>query len=123
MRQVMVAGALALLAGCSTVPLPGGWSGEPTFDTLQRACGEVQDYGVNGASVYAALYDAWVAKRHGKLDDAQFCAFSKQIAARHAGLGVQPDAAARAGWIDYLNTARAQAISWRSKVDPTLRGG
>lgn len=123
MRQIMVAGALALLAGCSALPMPGGWGAQPSFDALQRACGEPHDYGRDGASVYSALGDAWVAKRHGRLSEADYCAFANGLAAHHAALGAQPDAAARTGWIDYLNTMRAQAVTWRSKADPTLRGG
>ncbi len=121
MRQIMVAAALAALAGCTV--LPGGWGGGPDLGALQGACGAPHDYGADAPAVRAALGDAWVAKRHGGLSEAQYCGFAGALAARHAALGAQPDAAARAGWVDYLNTARAQALSWRSRVNPTLRGG
>ncbi len=124
MRNWMAAGALALLAGCvGTPPLTGGW-GAPSFAVLQTQCGGAEaDYGADAQPVYSALYDAWVAKRHGGLTGAQFCAFGRELAARHAALGARDDAAARGAWADYFNGERAKALSWRAAVDPTLRGG
>ncbi|AOJ02852.1 MULTISPECIES: hypothetical protein [Burkholderia] len=123
MRTMIAAGAFALLAGCAGVPSEfGGWGG-PSFAELQRTCGEVRDYGGDAQSVYSAMFDAWVAKRHGKLTDARFCAFENELARRHAALGTSADPAGRGRWVSYLNDARAQAISWRAAVDPSLRGG
>ncbi|WP_323122366.1 hypothetical protein [Burkholderia alba] len=124
MRKLMAAGAFALLAGCvGTPPLSGGW-GAPSFADLQASCGgTAADYGADAPSVYSALYDAWVAKRHGKVTEPQFCAFKNELVARHAALGANADPAARGQWASYFNGARAQALSWRAAVDPSLRGG
>ncbi|AIO65414.1 hypothetical protein [Burkholderia oklahomensis] len=123
MRTMIAAGAFALLAGCAGVPGGFGNWGGPSFAGLQRTCGEVRDYGGDAQSVYSAMFDAWVAKRHGKLTDARFCAFESELAQRHAALGTSADPAERGRWLSYLNDARAQAISWRAAVDPSLRGG
>lgn len=120
MRQIMVAGAFALLAGCAGVP---GFGPGPSLDTLQRACGEPHDYGRDSPAVQTALHDAWVAQRHRALTQPQYCGFANALATHHAALGAQPDAAAREQWTTYLNEQRAQAISWRSRVDSSLRGG
>ncbi|ACR30103.1 hypothetical protein [Burkholderia glumae] len=120
MRQIMLAGAFALLAGCAGMPSFGPG---PSLDALQRACGEPHDYGGDAPAVQAALQDAWVAQRHRGLMQAQYCGFANALAAHHAALGARPGAAAREQWVNYLNEQRAQAISWRSRVDPTLRGG
>ncbi|MBF3459896.1 hypothetical protein ISF44_19805 [Burkholderia pseudomallei] len=123
MRTMIAAGALALLAGCAGGPAGFGSWGGPSFAQLQRGCGDVRDYGDDARSVYSAVFDAWVAKRHGKLTDARFCAFENELAQRHAALGTNADAAARGRWVSYLSDARAQALSWRAAVDPSLRGG
>ncbi|WGS41349.1 hypothetical protein LFL97_16835 [Burkholderia sp. JSH-S8] len=121
MRLGMWAGACAvLLAGCAgTPPLDGNWRG-PSFATLQTSCGgAARDWGADAQPVYSALYDAYVAKRYRGVSETNYCAFVNELSTRYAA----PDAPARAGWIAYLNDARAKAISWRAAVDPTLRGG
>ncbi|AJY27972.1 hypothetical protein BTM_1174 [Burkholderia thailandensis 34] len=123
MRTMIAAGALALLAGCAGAPaMFGGWGG-PSFAELQRSCGDVRDYGEDAQAVYSAVFDAWVAKRHGKLTDARFCAFENELAQHRAALGTSTDPAERGRWVSYLNDARARALSWRAAVDPSLRGG
>ncbi|WP_335667756.1 hypothetical protein [Burkholderia pseudomallei] len=97
MRTMIAAGALALLAGCAGGPAGFGSWGGPSFAQLQRGCGDVRDYGDDARSVYSAVFDAWVAKRHGKLTDVRFCAFENELAQRHAALGTNADAAARGG--------------------------
>ncbi|HEF4735510.1 hypothetical protein [Burkholderia multivorans] len=122
MRIGMGIGACAVvLAACSvgTPPLSGNWRA-PSFVDLQTACGgTARDWGADAQPVYSALYDAYVAKRYRGLSQANYCAFVNELSAHYAA----PDAPGRAGWIAYLNGARAQAVSWRAAVDPTLRGG
>ncbi|AOJ38986.1 MULTISPECIES: hypothetical protein [Burkholderia] len=122
MRIGMWAGVCAvLLAGCTAgmPPLAGNWR-TPSFVDLQTSCGgTARDWGADAQPVYSTLYDAYVAKRYRGLTDANYCAFVNELSTHYAA----PDAAARAGWIAYFNGARAQAISWRAAVDPTLRGG
>ena len=121
MRIWMTAGALAVLAGCAagTPPLGGNWRA-PSFAALQTSCGgAARDWGADAQPVYSALYDAYVAKRYRGLSDSNYCSFVNELSARY----VAPDAVGRSGWVTYLNEARANAISWRAAVDPTLRGG
>jgi len=122
MRIGMWAGACAVvLAGCSagTPPLAGNWRA-PSFVDLQTSCGgTAHDWGADAQPVYSTLYDAYVAKRYRGLTQANYCTFVNELSARYAA----PDAAGRAGWVAYFNGARAQAVSWRAAVDPTLRGG
>ncbi|WP_179403532.1 hypothetical protein [Burkholderia guangdongensis] len=120
MRIWIIAGALTALAGCAAdLPLGGGWRA-PSFDALQTSCGgAARDWGVDARPAYSALYDAYVAKRHGGVPDARYCAFVNELSAHYAA----PGSPGRAAWVSYFNDARAQALSWRAAVDPTLRGG
>nr|WP_175800450.1 hypothetical protein [Burkholderia anthina] len=122
MRIGMWAGACAVvLAGCTvgTPPLAGNWRA-PSFVDLQTSCGgAARDWGADAQPVYSTLYDAYVAKRYRGLTQANYCAFVNELSTHYAA----PDAAGRAGWVAYFNGARAQAVSWRAAVDPTLRGG
>jgi len=121
MAAAMLAGA-ALVAGCGGMPALQGAAGSSRFAQLQTFCGATNDYGDEAQSVYATLFDAYVAYRHGKLAQADYCAFEKGIAdhyrSRTAG---GPDA--QRAWADYFNAQRVKAIDWRAQVDPTLRGG
>ncbi|ESS39294.1 hypothetical protein P355_4056 [Burkholderia cenocepacia KC-01] len=100
-------------------PLAGNWRA-PSFVDLQTSCGgAARDWGADAQPVYSTLYDAYVAKRYRGLTEANYCAFVNELSTHY----VAPDAAARADWVAYFNGARAQAISWRAAVDPTLRGG
>ncbi|AOI93274.1 hypothetical protein WS58_13900 [Burkholderia pseudomultivorans] len=118
----MWVGACAVvLAGCGagTPPLAGNWRA-PSFVDLQTACGgAARDWGADAQPVYSTLYDAYVAKRYRGLSETNYCAFVNELATHYAA----PDTPGRAGWIAYFNGARAQAVSWRAAVDPTLRGG
>ena len=107
----------ALLAGCA------GWGGfnAPSLGALQQVCGAPSDYGAETATVYPALLDAYVAYRHGRLSQGDYCGFQTSIAREHAALAAGGSAAS-AGWADFINDARAKALSWRAAVDPTLRG-
>ncbi|KVE65140.1 hypothetical protein [Burkholderia vietnamiensis] len=122
MRIGMWAGACAvLLAGCGVgvPPLAGNWRA-PSFVDLETSCGgATRDWGDDAVPVYSTLYDAYVAKRYRGLTEMNYCAFVNELSARYAA----PNSAQRAAWIAYFNGARAQAISWRAAVDPTLRGG
>lgn len=121
MMTAAFAGA-ALLAGCSGMPELEGAAGASRFAQLQSTCGAATDYGGDAQPVYSALFDAYVAYRHGKLTQPDYCAFEQGIAdhyrARKTG---GPDA--QRAWADYFNAQRAKAIDWRAQVDPTLRGG
>nr|WP_322059874.1 hypothetical protein [Paraburkholderia sp. J63] len=127
MRGLAMIGAAVLAVGCAgcanTSGLIGGWRAPP-FAQLQQVCGGQQpDYGADTQAVYSAVYDAWVATRHGKLPQAQFCSFQTGLAQQYAAHGTDPNAQARNEWVTYLNEQRAQALSWRASADPTLRGG
>lgn len=120
---VMVSvGAAALAAGCANVPGLGGASGSSRFAALQTTCGAGTDYGADTQSVYSALFDAYVAYRHGKLTQADYCAFENGIAA-HYRMRTSGGPDAQRVWAEYFNAQRVQAIDWRAQVDPTLRGG
>jgi hypothetical protein len=81
------------------------------------------DYGDDAQNVYATLFDAYVANRHGKLSKDNFCAFQSAIAQHYASEGKSTDPQARNQWVTFFTAQRAQAISWRAVVDPTLRNG
>ncbi|QGZ62967.1 hypothetical protein FAZ98_11415 [Paraburkholderia acidisoli] len=118
-------GAAVLLAGCAgAVPtsVDGGW-GAPSFAALQQMCGQTADYGQDTQAVYSAVFDAWVAQRHGKLPQAQFCGFQAALAQQYATNGKSGDMAARNQWVEFLNQQRANALSWRAFADSTLRAG
>jgi hypothetical protein len=114
--------AAGMTAGCAnTSGLAGGWRA-PAFANLQQICGTQQpDYGADTQAVYSAVYDAYVANRHGKLPQDRFCGFQAGLAQHYAPHG--GDVQARNAWIAYLNAQRAQAVTWRASADPTLRGG
>lgn len=126
MRGMAMIGAAALLAGCAgAVPtsVDGGW-GAPSFAALQQMCGaQTVDYGNDAQAVYSAVFDAWVAQRHGKLPQTQFCGFQAALAKQYAEFGPSSDPAARNQWVSFLNDQRANALSWRAAVDSTLRAG
>jgi hypothetical protein len=105
-----------LLTGCA------GWGGfnAPSLSALEQVCGAPSDYGAETATVYPALLDAYVAYRHGRLSQSDYCGFQASIAREHAALAA--GGSAKAGWADFINDARAKALSWRAAVDPTLRG-
>ena len=71
---------------------------------------------------YSALFDAYVAYRHGSLTKADFCAFQSDDRAHYRARAASgPRCTERVG--EYFNAQRAKALSWRAPVDPTLRGG
>jgi hypothetical protein len=117
-------GAAVLAAGCaSNSGLQGEWRAPP-FAALLQMCGTQQaDYGADTQTVYQAIYDAYVANRHGKLPQTEFCSFQAGLAQQYAAHGASGSARARNAWVTYLNEQRAQALSWRASADPTLRGG
>ncbi|CAB3694436.1 hypothetical protein [Trinickia soli] len=115
-------GGMALAAGCAQWPGLGGASGSSRFAALQTMCGAETDYGADAQSVYSALFDAYVAYRHGKLAQADYCAFENGIAT-HYRMRMTGGPDAQRAWADYFNAQRVQAIDWRAQVDPTLRGG
>ena len=106
-----------LLTGCA------GWDGfnAPSLGALEQVCGASADYGAETPTVYPALLDAYVAYRHGRLSQTEYCGFQASIAREHATVAAG-GATASAGWADFINDARAKALSWRAAVDPTLRG-
>jgi len=116
--------ATAALAGCAAQPgIEGRWLA-PSFVALQQMCSNAPqvDYGREAPEVYSAVYDAYVASRHGKLTHEQFCAFQADLAQHYTTQAQSPDAQARNEWVAYFNNQRATAIAWRATVDPTLRG-
>ena len=121
MRGWMTAAACAgavLVSGCA-----GVFGGGQGFAALQASCGAQQvDYGADAQSVYATLFDAYVAYRHGRLSPAQYCAFDNDIASHYRMRSTGGPDAQRA-WAGYFNAQRVKAIDWRAQADPTLRGG
>jgi hypothetical protein len=115
--------AAALLAGCVGTPSLNGGFGAPSLVALQEMCGaQPVNYGNDAQPVYSALFDAYVASRHGKISKPDFCAFQASIAQQYAALGAG-GGATRGQWATFFNEQRAKALSWRAAVDPTLRAG
>jgi hypothetical protein len=127
MRVLCVSGVLseALLAGCVGTPNLDGTMGAPSFNALQGMCGTSSpvDYGADAQSVYSAFYDAYVAERRGGLTRERFCAFQTAIAERYRMYRSNPSPEAQSAWASFFLDQRAQALSWRAAVDPTLRAG
>jgi hypothetical protein len=126
MRKLLIGGALGalMLGGCVSTPDMSGSSGAPSLAALQSLCGTTAvDYGTEAQSVYSAFFDAYVAQKRGKLPKDQFCAFQAGIADQHAALTASRTAQAQSAWAMFFATQRAQALSWRATVDPTLRAG
>ena len=124
--MLWISGALgvALLAGCVGTPSLEGSMRAPSFSALQEMCGaSPMDYGADAQSVYSAFYDAYVAQRRGGLSRERFCAFQTGIAERYRALQANPGPEARSAWANFFSDQRAQALSWRAAVDPTLRAG
>ena len=121
MTTAVFAGA-ALVAGCGGMPGLRGEAGSSRFAQLQSMCGAAIDYGGDAQSVYSTLFDAYVAYRHGKLTQGDYCAFEQGIA-DHYRSRTAGGADAQRAWADYFNAQRVKAIDWRAQVDPTLRGG
>jgi hypothetical protein len=117
-------GAAALLAGCVSSPSLTGTMGAPSFVSLQQMCSaQTVEYGNDAQGVYAAMFDAYVANRHGKLSKDDFCAFQTSIAQRYTSQGTSADPQVRNQWVTFFIDQRARALSWRAAVDPTLRNG
>ncbi|MFB9123529.1 hypothetical protein E2553_15875 [Paraburkholderia dipogonis] len=124
MRGLLMIGTAVLLAGCVSSPSLSGTRGAPSFASLQQMCSaQTVDYGNDAQGVYAAMFDAYVANRSGKLSKEDFCAFQTAIAQRHASQGVSSDPQVRNQWVAFFTDQRARALSWRAAVDPTLRNG
>ena len=124
MRGLLMIGATALLAGCVSSPSLNGTRGAPSFEALQQMCtAQTVDYGQDAQGVYAAMFDAYVATRRGRVSKDEFCAFQASIAQRHASEGVSTDPQVRNRWVEFFTEQRAKALSWRAAVDPTLRSG
>jgi hypothetical protein len=126
LKRVMCAGALGamLLAGCQSTPSMTGSMWAPSLAQLQSMCGASgSDYGAESQSVYSAFFDAYVAQKRGKVSKEQYCAFQTAIAEKHAAYAADRTPQAQNAWVAFFNDQRAQAISWRASVDPTLRAG
>lgn len=126
MRMLLVSGVLgaALLAGCVGTPSLDGSRGAPSLSALQDMCGALAvDYGADAQSVYSAFYDAYVAERRHGLSRERFCAFQASIAERYRAYRANPGPEAQSAWANFFLDQRAQAVSWRAAVDPTLRAG
>ncbi|MCG7399275.1 MULTISPECIES: hypothetical protein [Caballeronia] len=126
MRMLLISGVLgaALLTGCVGTPSLDGSLGAPSFSALQDMCGTSPvDYGADARSVYSAFYDAYVAERRGGLQKERFCAFQAAIAERYRAYRANPGPEAQSAWAKFFLEQRAQALSWRAAVDPTLRAG
>ncbi|RKE34371.1 hypothetical protein B0G76_0374 [Paraburkholderia sp. BL23I1N1] len=124
MRGLWIIGAAALLTGCISSPSLNGTMGAPSFASLQQMCSaQTIDYGNDAQSVYATLFDAYVANRRGKLSKDDYCAFQASIAQRYSSQGVSADPQVRNQWVAFFIDQRAKALSWRAAADPTLRAG
>ena len=124
MRGIAMIGAALLLAGCvGAPPGPEGGGRAPSLAALQQMCGQTAEFGAYAPGVYSAILDAWVANRRGRLPQDQFCGFQAQLAQQYTALGKSGNDEARGEWVNFLNSQRAQALSWRAAVDPTLRAG
>jgi hypothetical protein len=126
MRKMLVAGVLGALmvTGCVSTPDMSGSRGAPSLSALQSMCGATAvDYGADAQSVYSAFFDAYVAQKRGKLPKDQFCAFQAGIANQYATFAANRTAQAQSAWATFFADQRAQALSWRASVDPTLRAG
>jgi len=124
MRGFLTIGAVALLAGCVSTPSLTGTTGASSFVSLQQMCSaQTVDYGNDAQGVYAAMFDAYVANRHGKLSKDGFFGFQASIAQRYTSQGASTDPQVRNQWVTFLTDQRAKALSWRAAVDPTLRSG
>ncbi|ASL44633.1 hypothetical protein bAD24_I14205 [Burkholderia sp. AD24] len=124
MRGLLMIGAAVMLAGCVSSPSLSGTMGAPSFVSLQQMCSaQTVDYGKDAQSVYDALFDAYVANRHGKLSKEDFCGFQASIAQRFASQGLSTDPQVRNQWVAFFIDQRAKALSWRAAADPTLRNG
>jgi hypothetical protein len=123
---MLIGGALGalMLGGCVSTPDMSGSKGAPSLVALQSMCGTAAvDYGTDAQDVYSAFFDAYVAQKRGKLPKDRFCAFQAGIAGQHAALAANRTAEAQSAWATFFGDQRAQAISWRAAVDPTLRDG
>jgi hypothetical protein len=121
MRVFRWSGALAvalLAAGCTGIV----GLGAPPLSALEAQCGAQTDYGPDAPAVYSALLDAYVAYRHQRITQSDYCGFQASIAQQHTAL-VSSGPAARPAWAAFFNEARVTAISWRAAADPSLRGG
>jgi hypothetical protein len=124
MRGLWTIGAAALLAGCVATPSLEGTYGAPSFPALQQMCGaQTVDYGQDAQSVYVTLFDAYVAQKRGSISKQDYCAFQQGIAQQYSALGTSSDPQARNRWVEFFNDQRVKAITWRARVDPTLRSG
>ena len=126
MRKMLVAGALSalMLGGCLSAPDVAGSGRAPSLTALQSMCGgSAVDYGADAQGVYSAFLDAYVAQKRGKLPKEQFCAFQAGIASQYAAFNASRTPAAQSAWALFFADQRAQAITWRATVDPTLRAG
>lgn len=126
MRKLLLASALGvlMLSGCVSTPDMSGSMGAPSLSALQTMCGTTAaDYGTDAQSVYSALFDAYVAQKRGGLSKEQFCAFQAGIAGQHSVFTADRTTQAQSAWATFFANQRAQALSWRAAVDPTLRAG
>ncbi|WP_144112062.1 hypothetical protein [Paraburkholderia sp. BCC1886] len=124
MRGIWMIGAAMLLNGCVSSPSLSGTAGAPSFAALQQMCSaQPVDYGSDAQGVYAALFDAYVASRRGKLPKEDFCGFQAALAQHYTSEGASADPQVRNQWVAFLTDQRARALSWRAAVDPTLRNG
>jgi hypothetical protein len=126
MRKMLIGGALGalMLGGCVSTPDLSGSAGAPSLAALQSMCGTAAvDYGTDAQGVYSAFFDAYVAQKRGKLSKDRFCAFQAGIASQRAAFAASRTAEAQSAWATFFADQRAQAISWRAAVDPTLRAG
>nr|WP_050451872.1 hypothetical protein [Candidatus Burkholderia verschuerenii] len=118
-----VFGAVAL-AACVGTPNLDGSLGAPSFDALQSMCASTPvDYGADAQSVYSAFFDAYVAQKRGGVSKERFCGFQASIAERYRAYKASPGPDAQSAWANFFLDQRAQALTWRASVDPTLRAG
>jgi hypothetical protein len=126
MRMWVLSGVLgaAALTACVATPSLDGSLGAPSFDALQSMCASAPvDYGADAQAVYSTFFDAYVAQKHGALSKDRYCGFQAAIAERYRAFKAAPGAESQSAWANFFLDQRAQALSWRASVDPTLRAG
>lgn len=126
MRKLLAgvgAASAVMLGACVSTPGLDN-PGAASFGALQEMCGSSPvDYGADAQAVYSTFFDAYVAFRRKGLSKERFCEFQAGIAQRHAAYMSNPGPQAQSAWANFFLDQRAQALSWRAAVDPTLRAG
>lgn len=77
-RTAAACAGAVLVSGCA-----GMFGGGQHFSALRASCQAATDYGADEQSVNATLADAYVAYRHGRVSQADYCTFATDIASHY----------------------------------------